>query len=51
LIVAVLVFLGFLVYIGRDDVALEFVKFAFYGGGGYWAGKAVGKQEQEDPET
>jgi hypothetical protein len=51
LIVIVLIFLGFLVYIGEQQIALELVKLAVYGGGGYWAGKAVGQYGKEDAEA
>lgn len=47
----VLFFLGFLVYIGQQQIALEIVKLAAFGGAGFWAGKKVGENTSEDAEA
>jgi multidrug efflux pump subunit AcrA (membrane-fusion protein) len=51
LIVLVLLFLGFLVYAGEQEIALELIKLAVFGGGGYYAGKKVGATSGEEAEA
>lgn len=47
-LVLVPVFLGILLWMGERQFALELVKIALYGGSGYVAGRAAGKQMESE---
>lgn len=43
LIVAVLIFLGYLVWLGHTEMVFEIIRILVYGGAGWTAGRSVGK--------